>query len=201
MKKTTLIATAFFSLLGSSLASACALHTSSITGLQVSHPATITVSVATRNAMDLGTVNSLGTPGTEDKNRILTQIEKSFHAFGEIAEQQQVLGESFTVYLTESRLWTRFTGSETGWLVEHHRGGPESGDTILVLSDTALQGLFDSTLSVDKAKKLQLLVVDGIQETETTALQSFQQILSAYLQSESEHIGAASELHKHPGQS
>ena len=195
------MAVALFSLLGTSLASACALHTSSITGLKVSHTATITVSVATRNAIDSGTVSSLGTPGTEDKDRILAQIENSFHAFGEIAEQQQVLGENFTVYLTESRLWTRFTGSETGWLVEHHRVGPENGDTILVLSDTALKGLFDNTLSVDNAKKLQLLVADGTKEANKNALQSFQQILSTYLQSDSGHTTVASGLHEHPGQS
>lgn len=201
MKNRILIAATFVSLLGPSIASACALHTSSITGLQVSHPASITVSVATRNAMESGTVVDLGVAGAGEKQKILAQIENAFHRFGEIAQQQQSRGESFTVYLTESRLWTRFNISDNGWLVEHHVNGPEKEDTVIVLSDTALKELFDDTLSVKDAEELKLLVVDSDKDVEIVALRSFGQILSAFLHDDATHTVVTSHHHEHSDQS
>lgn len=202
MKKTIFITAVLCALIAPSTGSSCALHTSSITGLQVSHPSSITVSLATRKALSTGTVSSIGRPGTHDKLQNLEQIVNSFHAFGQVAEGLQSARGDFAVYLTESRLWTRFTGSENGWQVEYHLSDPNNDDTVLVMSDTGLKGLFDETLSLDQAKQLRLLVAAGKEENTAKALQSFQEILGAYLQTDKfENATVASDQHGRPGQS
>lgn len=69
---------------------------------------------------------------------------------------QAQLPESFSVYLIDSALWTRFEAASGKVLLQSHRV-PADGEPVLLTSETALAAMLRGELSLAKASQLGLL--------------------------------------------
>jgi len=124
-------------------------------GLQTAHPASVTVSVATRKAIDANSIRDIPRHSKQAKLEALRQIDRRFHELTEVAKhlasQESLV---FSVYLTESNHWTRFSYAHNHWVVEVHQPPVSPSEVVVVLSDTALLNLLDKALKMRDAQAL-----------------------------------------------
>ncbi|MBM3116327.1 hypothetical protein [Jeongeupia naejangsanensis] len=64
------------------------------------------------------------------------------------------------VYLVDSRLWTRFEGSDQGVLMRSHQEA-QPGDAVLMLSEATLSALLAQQISFPQARDADLLTFTG----------------------------------------
>ena len=160
---------------------ACMVHIATIPGgLKTAHPSSVTVSVATRNAINANSIKDIPRHSKQAKLEALQQIEQRFHALTEVAKHM-MSQESlvFSVYLTESNHWTRFIYTDNHWVVNVHQPSVDPHEVVMVFSDTALMGLLDKSLKLRDAQVLGVLVLSGNADEQTQVLQVFDRFLSA----------------------
>lgn len=161
--------------------SACMLHTPSISGLQIAHPASVSVSVATRHAVDAKAIKDIPRLSQQAKFEALRKIEDHFHQMTEVAQHlapQEPL--VFSVYLTESNHWSRFSYTDNSWAVDPHQPAEDQHEVVMVLSDTALMSLLDKSLQLQDAQALGVLALSGDSETQRRVIEIFDRFLDAY---------------------
>lgn len=108
--------------LATAQAGACVLHTMTLNGLETAHPASIQVSLATRQAIDNKRISDIPRGTRESRLSALANIEETFHAFGLVAQNlETATAPVFSIYLTESDHWARFVPAELGWTLQMHR--------------------------------------------------------------------------------
>jgi len=173
------IALAIF--LATAQAGACVLHTMTLDGFATAHPASIQVSLATRQAIDDKRITDIPRGTRESRLSALADIEKNFHAFGLTAMHQDSSSTPvFSIYLTESDHWTGFTPTESGWTVQLHKTGEEESAVVIVISDTAMNGLLLNQLSIEDAQELGVLVLIGDETNRYRVLTAVQEALARY---------------------
>lgn len=161
---------------------ACMLNIPTIPGgLQTAHPASVAVSVATRQAIDAHSIKDIPRLSKQAKLEALQRIEQRFHELTEVAEHlasQEPL--VFSVYLTESNHWTRFNYADNHWVVDAHQPSADPREVVMVLSDTALMNLLDKSLKLREAQALGVLVLSGDADEQQQVTQIFDRFLAAY---------------------
>lgn len=163
-------------------ASACMVHIATIPGgLQTAHPASVTVSVATRKAIDANSIRDIPRHSKQAKLEALRQIDRRFHELTEVAKRLASQDSLvFSVYLTESNHWTRFSHAHNHWVVEVHQPPVIPSEVVVVLSDTALLNLLDKALKMRDAQALGVLALSGNAGEQQLVIRVFDRFLSAY---------------------
>lgn len=161
---------------------ACYLHGGQMLGLQTAHPLSIPVSVATRRAIESGELPEIPQSSAARREAALQRFTLVFGLFGQISQGHKAPpAPAFSVFLTESGLWTRFSFDDIqGWKVQQHRSGPTREDLILVAADTLMAALLRGEFSVERAANSGLLDTDASTADARDSLMAFDTLISAF---------------------
>ena len=164
---------------------ACYVHTGQYQGLQIENAASIPVSVATRRAILAGEIEDIPRTTRQERIEALKRLAYIVSVFGNISQEKPVHAPttSFSVFLTESGLWTRFYAEDKSWNVQQHRTSPEPGDTVVVISDPAMMSLLKGEIDPEKATKLGVLHAEGDVASIESSLTAFGHLISAFASS------------------
>ncbi len=167
--------------LATAQAGACELHTMTLNGFETAHPASITVSLATRQAIDNKRIRDIPRGTRESRLSALANIEEKFHAFGLVTQNLETArAPVFSIYLTESDHWARFVPAELGWTLQMHRTNADNSAVIIIVSDTAMKGLLLNQLSIKDAQELGVLVPVGSEANRFRVLAVVQDFLRRF---------------------
>ena len=165
-------------------ATACYVHSGQSQGLQVENAASIPVSVATRRAILAGEIQDIPRNTRQERIEALRRLGFIFSVFGNYSKERPILPvASFSVFLTESGMWTRFYVEDKNWIVQHHITSPQPGDTIIVISDPAMVALLKGEIAPDKANELGVLHAQGNEDGIKSSLIAFGDFTSAFANS------------------
>ena len=164
---------------------ACYVHTGQYQGLQIENAASIPVSVATRRAILAGEIEDIPRTTREERIEALKRLAYIVSVFGNISQEKPAHppATSFSIFLTESGLWTRFYAEDMSWIVQQHRTSSEPGDTVIVISDPAMMALLKGEINSKMANELGVLITEGDKENSKTSLIAFGQLTSAFASS------------------
>ncbi len=159
-------------------ADACKLHTMTLNGLQTGHPASVSVSLATRRAVDNDQITELPRATRQSRLDALADIEAALlSAVATLRHPGSAQAPIFSLYLTESGHWIRFIPNASGWTPQHHQAGAEGSEVVVIVSDTAMHGLLLHELTVADAQALGVLVATGDQPGKELALTAIEEWL------------------------
>ena len=165
-------------------ANACYVHAGQYQGLQIENAASIPVSVATRRAILAGEIEDIPRNTRQERIEALQRLGFIVSVFGNYSKKRPVLAvASFSVFLTESGLWTRFYAKDKYWIVQHHINSPQPGDTIIVISDPAMVALLSGKIKPKMASELGVLHAQGNEEGIKSSLVAFEDFTSAFASS------------------
>lgn len=161
---------------------ACKLHIpTNYDGLGAAHPASVPVSLATRQAVVSKSLVDIPRATKQQKHTALAQIEGRFREL--IGAAPKIVPDTplaFSIYLTESNHWAHFDYDGNGWTVIEDHPLDHQDDVTLVLSDTALMNLLSKSMEPQKARELGVLAVSGKADAQARVLQVFSRFLDAY---------------------
>ena len=162
-------------------ANACKLHTMTLNGLQTDHPASVSVSLATRLALDNGQLTELPQATRESKLNALADVEAAvLSAVSSLSHAGSAHAPVFSLYLTESAHWIRFIPNASGWTPRYHQMSAEDGELVIVVSDTAMWGLLIDELTVADAQALGVMVTSGDHPGKELALSAIRASLDGF---------------------
>jgi hypothetical protein len=143
-------------------ADACKLHTMTLNGLQTGHPASVSVSLATRRAVDNGQISGLPRATRQQRLDAIADVEAVFlSAVVSLRHSGFLQAPVFSLYLTESAHWIRFIPNASGWTVHLHQADAAGSEIVFIVSDTAMRGLLIDELTIADAQALGVLVATG----------------------------------------
>ena len=176
-------------LLATTPTDACELHTMTLNGLGTAHPASVPVSLATRQAIDDKRISDISRGTRDSKLAALESIEDTFHAFDRAVQQQAPLAAPvFSIYLTESDHWAQFAPTESGWATRLHMPDSDRSTVIVVVSDTAMKYLLSGELTVKDAHGLGVLVPVGEEKNGIRILTVVQELLINFYESKIQQV-------------
>jgi hypothetical protein len=136
---------------------ACGFHGGAMAELSASHPRSLDVAIAVREAYDHAQLQALE-PAPPALGFVRARL--MLQAFApQAATAAGTASGSAAVLLVESGLWTRYTFGADGAAAEPHVSGPLPGEPVIVTSEAALSALVDGTLALDRAAALGVLSV------------------------------------------
>ena len=128
--------------------------------LTVEHPRSIDVAFAVRDALDRNELHELATvPSVLGLVRAFGMLQSFRPMVTSIAEPSNLSATSIAVLLIEAGLWTRYTVTADGVVVELHVNGPLDSEPVIVTSETTLQALLNGTITPARAAELGILIV------------------------------------------
>jgi hypothetical protein len=150
----------------------CGFHSPLEVQLESMYPGSFPVAVALRRAADRGVIDataltalSNGTALYADTVRRLQEFRQTLAASPAAAE----LPASFSLGYVESRLWTRYSRSESKIRVDIHTNGPVEGEAVVLTGEPVLTQVLAGRLSVDRALADGMILIDG-SDSEKTAI-------------------------------
>jgi hypothetical protein len=133
---------------------ACGYHGSLGDGFSASHPRSIEVAVAVRNALDNGVLPNSNLPAFLVFAHAKATLERVRAGLADTK-----VPEPIALLLVEGSLWTRYYVDADRLVCEPHVSGPLPGDAIIVTAEVVLQALLAGRLSIDQAIRDELLAV------------------------------------------
>jgi hypothetical protein len=140
------------------------------------HPQALTVAVATRGAIEAGTVTSKSFDGALGNMKLRVAAIDTLKDFQdrleEVAEPQELLSlPDFYVLLVESGTWGFFHATESGFDPDIVPDAPNvtaeeqaDRDVVFVVAQATMRGLLCGRLAIDRAFSDDLLVLDAAPE-------------------------------------
>ena len=172
------------SLVAFNRASACGFDGMLGNGFSAMHPKSITVALALRDAIDTGVMEQGSVePIVEGKAgywRAVGRLSVLQRRLA-IAAVQSPQAISISVLFVESRLWARLTPSSSGFDMQAHTDGAQSGDVVLVTGEAILARTLEGRLSVQAALENGVMAIDGASD----AIDEIRRLLVAALDHQS----------------
>ena len=160
-----------------SSSSACGYHGTLGNGFSALHPASLSVAIALREAIDRGALKELKpVPSLAAFAQAGRRIE---HVRRALAGAMYIgyAAPPIALLLVEPGLWTRYL-VDAMLSVQMHAPGPSAGDVVVVTGEAVLQALIDRSVSVDRALADGLLVIAEHSDAAATALEGLTAVLS-----------------------
>ena len=132
-----------------------------ISDLTAAHPRSIEVALAVRDALDHKELRALApVPPVLGLMRANGMLQRFRPLVASVAGFSNASSASIAVLLIEAGLWSRYSITASGVVVELHISGPQEGEPVVVTSEAALRALLDGELTPARASELGVLVVD-----------------------------------------
>jgi hypothetical protein len=158
VRRKVLASAAVIGLLAAPAGQACFLEMGVNAGFSTSDPLTIPVLVAARGAAEAERIDWFASTDEEAvRNAILfLSFLPRIAAKAPIARADG--GVVFSVLQVQTGYWTRYRVAEDGGLTaEAHHAGPETGENVIAVSDSALIGVLRGSLDFDAAREMGLI--------------------------------------------
>jgi len=140
---------------------ACGYHGGLGNSLTPVHPRSIEVAIAIRDSLDRQVIEA------PPRLPALTQFA-SIGRWLEQLRQRLAAGADpeappppIALVLIESRLWARYSMHDGKLSLASHVEGPAAGDIVVLTGEPVLKGLFDGSISAERAIADGILAVDG----------------------------------------
>lgn len=144
-----------------------------------SHPKSLTVAFAVRDAVVKGRVDSAAiaplVPGPGGYWRAASRVRSFQRLMSPSAAQGRAVGVS--ILFVESQLWSRLTPKPDGYQADLHMQGPAPGDVVIVTNETVLASMLSGVLKAQEALELGIVVLEG----EKVAVESIKNAMIAEL--------------------
>lgn len=140
-------------------AEACFMEAGLAGGLNVSHPSSISVLVATRRALDDGLPGGVDTTDPASNHRLLSSVYVSAQYLAWHASTEKLPGPGYSTLFLQSGLWMAY--NSRGQFSRFHAAPAGEDETVVLLSDYILPALLAGGLSVSEAASRGLIVTSG----------------------------------------
>jgi hypothetical protein len=148
----------------------CGFHSLPEVDLENMYPGSLPVAVALRKAADRGVIDAAALEAPSNGTGIYVDTVRRLQEFRNVLAASPAAAElpsSFSLGYVESRLWARYSRSDSGISVDVHTDGPTAGEAVVLTGEPVLTAVLAGRLSIDRASADGVILIEGSESART----------------------------------